>query len=641
MSNPLIVYSRSKSAFAEQVTSGEVDSSQVGLIGDTGEVWMGGEYRPLHCDIYVTEFTLADCDAAIANGGEMRMNSHSIWNAVAANKIIFIPRGNMGGGCIALSSIRDDFVYLTCVDNYNAAVYYIEVPSPPYESGHTYSAPWSFLLKTINGESLLGEGDITTPTFLRIGDADDEAKANFIAVANGEKSADYYICSSKVQGAPADGIVTILKLDGPTGSPVYVSYTFYGSPMQGGLANKLLKITTKLTVSTGAITTTYEAVLDAKQDTITDLEDIREGAAKGATAVQPEDIEDEVYIADFTMESLMNGMNNGSQVDCDMQALVAAMNANKIILVRESVDSSYKGAYVLNGYAEDLLYFSIVLLQGDVLYCEGTVYGDYQQFIDGRTLHVRWWADKQDSLISGENIKTINGNSILGSGNIAIEGGTAASGVYIADFYMHQLRGGEYIPFDIQALQEAIEANKIIYIPYDVNDGTQGGCVATALIEDMIYLTIFGNMGEVYLVEIDFGSTDIDPQRITKRYPIESINGVQAAMHMVIRPRQRKLNVSNGQTLGLALHDYFSIVQPLSNVALRLPSVAEENNVQQCGVTFTTGTSTPSVRYIGGTIWWEGGVAPTIEANAVVEFVFTWHWQKSVWLGKCTIYKES
>lgn len=32
-------------------------------------------------------------------------------------------------------------------------------------------------------------------------------------------------------------------------------------------------------------------------------------------------------------------------------------------------------------------------------------------------------AKKQDKLISGENIKTINGKSILGEGNITIEGG--------------------------------------------------------------------------------------------------------------------------------------------------------------------------------------------------------------------------
>lgn len=34
---------------------------------------------------------------------------------------------------------------------------------------------------------------------------------------------------------------------------------------------------------------------------------------------------------------------------------------------------------------------------------------------------------KQDTLVSGTNIKTINGNSILGSGNINISGGEAIS----------------------------------------------------------------------------------------------------------------------------------------------------------------------------------------------------------------------
>ena len=33
---------------------------------------------------------------------------------------------------------------------------------------------------------------------------------------------------------------------------------------------------------------------------------------------------------------------------------------------------------------------------------------------------------KQNTLVSGTNIKTINGNSILGSGNITIEGGSGS-----------------------------------------------------------------------------------------------------------------------------------------------------------------------------------------------------------------------
>jgi hypothetical protein len=137
----------------------------------------------------------------------------------------------------------------------------------------------------------------------------------------------------------------------------------------------------------------------------------------------PTSIPTEVYIADFTMESLKTGMNNGSQVGCDVRALVDAMNANKVILVREGEDSAYKGVYVLNGFAEDLLYFSIVDTSGNILWCEGTDYIS-SQGIDAQTLHLRSWDSKQDTLVSGENIKTINGESVVGSGDITITGGS-------------------------------------------------------------------------------------------------------------------------------------------------------------------------------------------------------------------------
>ena len=42
---------------------------------------------------------------------------------------------------------------------------------------------------------------------------------------------------------------------------------------------------------------------------------------------------------------------------------------------------------------------------------------------------------KQDELVSGTNIKTINGQSLLGSGNITIEGGTGGSGTDLSNYY--------------------------------------------------------------------------------------------------------------------------------------------------------------------------------------------------------------
>ena len=228
-----------------------------------------------------------------------------------------------------------------------------------------------------------------------------------------------------------------------------------------------------------------EMFATSKQDTISDLETIREGASKGATAVQPSDIPEETYLADFTMASLRQGMNNEAQVSCDMNSLIEAMAANKTILVREDEESAgYKGVYVLNGYAEDLLYFSIVDSIGNVLYCNGTSCTNTSNYIDGSTLYEQRWEDKgtyskpsggipksdlasdvqgvinnavtkkifsdleyietqaiaskdfvyalpdtangdeDDILLSKNTVKTINGERIYGSGDITISGGS-------------------------------------------------------------------------------------------------------------------------------------------------------------------------------------------------------------------------
>lgn len=274
-----------------------------------------------------------------------------------------------------------------------------------------------------------GNGTSDSPTFLRIGDADDEAKANFIAVANREKSADYYICASSIQNEETNGIVSSIVYNGPSTAPISVEYTFYGTLMKGSNKNKLLKITTILTVSTGVITTTYEDVLDAKQDTITDLETIREGAAKGATSVQPDDISEfiTVEIADFDVLSLIElteNVNEGIQVN--KQAIIDALAANKIVLVPYEISDNtfYRGYASLVGYVEDLLYFKVITDSYEIIVETSLDTPD----ILAQQVTLRDWSSKQDRLISGANIKTINGNSILGSGDIVISGGSSSTG---------------------------------------------------------------------------------------------------------------------------------------------------------------------------------------------------------------------
>jgi hypothetical protein len=171
-----------------------------------------------------------------------------------------------------------------------------------------------------------------------------------------------------------------------------------------------------LKTATGATTTITEAIIDAKQDAITDLEDIREGAAKGATSAQ-------LYITPFDVLSLYNLAHNPHEVggiQSNNQAITDALIANKIVLVPYAIDDeSVKGYAPLVGYVEDLLYFKVITDSYEI-YVETSRDADD---IIGQEVTYRDWYSKQDALKSGENIKTINGESILGSGNITISGG--------------------------------------------------------------------------------------------------------------------------------------------------------------------------------------------------------------------------
>lgn len=113
-----------------------------------------------------------------------------------------------------------------------------------------------------------------------------------------------------------------------------------------------------------SIIASIEQQIASKQDKITDLETIRQGAAKGATALQS-------YTEQF--KGTVTGVKiNGST------------------------------KYPFDGIVDI-----------------GNVITSHQDI-----------SGKQDKLVSGTNIKTVNGASILGSGNITIEGSSSGSVAY-------------------------------------------------------------------------------------------------------------------------------------------------------------------------------------------------------------------
>lgn len=161
------------------------------------------------------------------------------------------------------------------------------------------------------------------------------------------------------------------------------------------------------------ISTATQTALNSKQDTISDLATIRSGAALGVTAVQPSDLATVATSGNY--DDLSNKPTiPAAQVNADWNAtsgVARILNKPTIPTVPTNVsaftnDTGYITNSALTGYATE-------------------------NYVDTEL------AIKQDTLVSGTNIKTINNTSILGSGNIDIQGGggsyTAGTGIDITN----------------------------------------------------------------------------------------------------------------------------------------------------------------------------------------------------------------
>ena len=113
---------------------------------------------------------------------------------------------------------------------------------------------------------------------------------------------------------------------------------------------------------------------------------------------------------------------DGYETLTNWKDIVAAHSRGALILGRDK-DGAICVPYTYNG---DEGQFSAILLQGP--YDDGVI----------TNIEFRWraeyptgvvdvytynWFDKQDALVSGKNIKTINGESVLGSGDLKVSGG--------------------------------------------------------------------------------------------------------------------------------------------------------------------------------------------------------------------------
>lgn len=135
------------------------------------------------------------------------------------------------------------------------------------------------------------------------------------------------------------------------------------------------------------------ALIEAIQIALSDLSTIRSGAALGATAVQP--------------SSLSAVATSGSYNDLEDKPTIG--DALLKIFITDV------GAYTFSANKSGGQITNIIL-------SKVAATGSYNDLSDKPTIPDV--SSKQDTLISGTNIKTVNGQSLLGSGNIPIEVGS-------------------------------------------------------------------------------------------------------------------------------------------------------------------------------------------------------------------------
>lgn len=177
-----------------------------------------------------------------------------------------------------------------------------------------------------------------------------------------------------------------------------------------------------------------DGLKDSKQDTISDLETIRSGAALGLTALQEH--QDISHLATKTeVEAKYTKPSSGIP------------KSDLVSEVQESLgkaDTAIQNVKTINGNSiegdGDVSVGSITSVDtGDILDDVDVRYAT-EQYVDDAIANVdvdtsnlatkeeletlsERLGEKQEKLVSGENIKTINGESVLGSGNITIQGG--------------------------------------------------------------------------------------------------------------------------------------------------------------------------------------------------------------------------
>ena len=130
-------------------------------------------------------------------------------------------------------------------------------------------------------------------------------------------------------------------------------------------------------------------------------------------------------MSDSLYDNLLKATNNVDDITHEKYGVITKVEGLYCTVKEEDTGLEHTNVPIVNG--SDLTVGDKVVIGFlDNSIYEVVVYGAL-----GKQVHDN---SKQDLLISGENIKTINNNSLLGSGNITIQGGGSGGVVMVGSF---------------------------------------------------------------------------------------------------------------------------------------------------------------------------------------------------------------
>jgi len=218
---------------------------------------------------------------------------------------------------------------------------------------------------------------------------------------------------------------------------------------------------------------------------------------------------------------------------------------------------------------------------------DGTVSNAEFQYIGGLTSDAQTQINaKQDTLVSGTNIKTINSTSVLGSGNISVAPASGINATAISDGSVDNTEFG-YLNGVTSALQTQIDSKQ----------ATITGGATTIVSSNLTASRALASDGSGKVAVSSVTSTELG-----------YVSGVTSAIQTQIDTKTNKLITANRQTAS------YTLVAGDADKLVEM-NVASANNLTVPASTFSAGTQILLAQYGAGQTTIVAGSGMTIRSN--------------------------